>query len=69
MNKKRIFIAMNVPRGLKNAAETRMKPFFDEKIVRVSKREGWHIALVFYGCLNETGLNALKDVLDETVLL
>lgn len=67
MERKRIFIAINIPDDLKNTLEARMKPFYGEKTVRVSKKEGWHITVVFCGYLNETETDILGEILNETV--
>jgi len=62
MPKRRIFIAIQIPEELKNAAEIYIKSFFNDKNVRISKREGWHITVVFCGYLNENELEKLKEI-------
>ena len=62
MPKRRIFIAIQVPEELKNAAEFYLKPFFDDKNIRIPKKEGWHITLVFCGYLEEEELKKVKEI-------
>jgi len=67
MDKRRIFIAIDVPGALKNIAESYLEPFFKERSVRIPKKEGWHITVVFCGYLDETETGALQDVVEKAV--
>lgn len=62
MPKKRIFIAIQIPEELKSAAEFYIKPFLDDKNIRIPKREGWHITLVFCGYLDGEELGKVKEI-------
>jgi len=63
--KRRIFIAIQIPEELKNLAEVYLKPFLDNKNLRIPKKEGWHITLVFCGYLEEEKINKLKDTAEK----
>lgn len=63
--KRRIFIAINVPDGLKNILEGIIAPFYRERFVRIPKRDGWHVTLVFCGSLHETEIERLKRLVER----
>lgn len=67
MDKKRIFIAIDVPNELKDTLENSLEPFFNERFVRIPQRESWHITLVFCGYLNETEVEILKEIAARAV--
>ncbi len=67
MNKRRIFIAIEVPEEVKNVAEAYLNPFFKEGCVRIPDKEGWHITVVFCGYLDETEIKVLQGVVDKAV--
>ena len=60
--KRRIFIAIQIHEGVKNAAEVYLKPFFSDKNIRIPKKEGWHITLVFCGYLEEEELKKVREI-------
>ncbi len=62
MPKRRIFIAIQVPEELKNTAEFYLKPFFGDKNIRIPKKEGWHITLVFCGYLDDREVEVLVEI-------
>ncbi len=62
MPKRRIFIAIKVPEEMKNAAEAYLRPFFNDKNIRILKRGGWHITVVFCGYLSEKELEKTKEI-------
>lgn len=62
MPKRRIFIAIQIPKELKNIAEIYLKPFFRDKNLRIPKKEGWHITVVFCGYLAEEELKTLEEI-------
>ncbi len=62
MLKRRIFIAIQIPEEVKNIAENYIKPFISDKNIRIPKREGWHITLVFCGYLDEEELRKVKEI-------
>lgn len=63
MSKQRIFIAIQVPEELKNTAEFYLKPFLNDRNIRIPKREGWHITLVFCGYLDDEEIEELKKII------
>jgi 2'-5' RNA ligase len=65
--KYRIFIAIDLPDELKNIAEAYIELFYKENFVRIPKREGWHITLIFCGYLNETEIDLLKEIIEKIV--
>lgn len=77
MPKRRIFIAIQVPEELKNAAEFYMKPFFpagsgsafggNDRNMRIPKREGWHITVIFCGYFDEKEVEELKKIIKSVV--
>jgi 2'-5' RNA ligase len=72
MPKHRIFIAIQVSEEVKNAGEFYLKPFLsarggsafggNDKNIRIPKREGWHVTLVFCGYLDEKEIEELKKI-------
>lgn len=68
MPKQRIFIAIQVPEELKNTAEFYMKPFLDDRDIRIPKREGWHITVVFCGYLEEEELKKVREIINSVAL-
>lgn len=60
--KRRIFIAIQMPEELKNTAEFYLKPFFNDRNIRIPKKEGWHITLLFCGYLDEKEIEELKKI-------
>jgi 2'-5' RNA ligase len=68
MPKKRIFIAIQVPEELKNTGEFYLKPFFGDKNIRIPKKEGWHITLVFCGYLDDKDTEKLKEIVKDIAL-
>ena len=67
MNKKRIFVAINIPDSLKNSLENYLEPFFKENPVRITDKLGWHVTVVFCGYLHETQITAMEEALEEKV--
>lgn len=65
MPKKRIFIAIQTPEELKNAAEFYLKPFFGDRNLRIPKKEGWHITVVFCGYFDEREIEELKKITEK----
>ena len=65
MPRRRIFIAIQIPEGVKNSAEFYLKPFFGDKNIRIPKKEGWHITLVFCGYLDDEEIEALKEIVKK----
>lgn len=68
MPKCRIFIAVQVPEEVKNAAEFYLKPLLDDRNLRIPKREGWHITVVFCGYLDENEIEELGKVVETAAL-
>ncbi len=78
MPKRRIFIAIQVPEELKNAAEFYLKPFFPPEAdpplaengrnIRIPKKERWHITLVFCGYLEEEELKKVREIVNSIAL-
>ncbi len=62
MSKRRIFIALQVSEELKNTAEAYLEPFFNDKNIRIPKREGWHITVVFCGYLDDKEMEVLAEI-------
>ncbi len=62
MPKRRIFIAIQVPEELKNVAEVYLKPFLNDRNIKIPKKEGWHITLVFCGYLEEEELKKIREI-------
>ncbi|MBI4691951.1 MAG: RNA 2',3'-cyclic phosphodiesterase [Candidatus Terrybacteria bacterium] len=60
--KHRIFVAIDIPEELKNAAEAHIGEFYKNKLVRVVERENWHITVAFCGYLDDEKLNKLKEI-------
>ncbi len=67
MLKKRIFIAIQIPEEVKNIAENYIKPFTGDKNIRIPKRKGWHITLVFCGYLEEKELGKVREIVGNIV--
>lgn len=67
MPKRRIFIAIQTPEELKNAAGFYMKPFFNDRNMRIPRREGWHITVVFCGYFDEKEVEELKKITKSVV--
>ncbi len=67
MEKRRIFLAIDIPDKLKNIAESCIHPFYKEKFVRIPEKEGWHITVVFCGYLDETEIKALEVITARAV--
>ena len=65
MPKRRIFIAIQVPEELKNAAEAYLGPFFNDRNTRIPKREGWHITVVFCGYLDDKEVEVLAGIVKD----
>ncbi len=65
MPKRRIFIAVQVSDELKNAAEAYLGPFFDDRNIRIPKREGWHITVVFCGYLDNKEVEVLAEIIKD----
>lgn len=42
-----------------------MKPFLNDRNIRIPKREGWHITLVFCGYLDEKEIEELKKIIEN----
>ena len=61
LSKHRIFVAIDIPEGLKNVAEKYLGRFYKNPLVRVVKKENWHITVDFCGYLNDEELNKLKE--------
>jgi 2'-5' RNA ligase len=61
MKKHRIFIAIDIPEGLKDVAEKEIEGFYKNPLARAVERENWHITLVFCGYLDEEKLKELKE--------
>ncbi len=58
-------MAIQVPEELKNAAEFYLKPFFNDRNIRIPKKEGWHITLVFCGYLDDKEIEELKKIVEN----
>ncbi len=67
MPKKRIFIAIQIPEELKNILENHLKPFLNNRNLRISKKEGWHITLVFCGYFDGKEIEALIEIVKNVV--
>jgi 2'-5' RNA ligase len=67
MKKHRIFIAVQIPEKLKKILNSYLKPFLSNSLIRVPKKENWHITVCFCGYLNEEEINLLKGVVEEVV--
>jgi len=77
MPKRRIFIAIQVPEELKNTAEFYMKPFFpakggsafggNDRDIKIPRKEGWHITVVFCGYFDEKEVEELKKIIKSIV--
>ena len=68
MPKRRIFIAVQVPEEVKNTAEFYLKPFLNDRNIRIPKKEGWHITLIFCGYLDDKEETALEEIVKRAVL-
>lgn len=78
MPKQRIFIAIQIPEEVKNTAEFYLKPFFpleadppsaeNDRNIRIPKKEGWHITVVFCGYLDEKETEELKKIVGSIAL-
>ncbi len=68
MPRRRIFIAIQVPEELKNTAKAYLGPFFNDKNMRIPKREGWHITVVFCGYLDDKEMEALTEIVKDVCL-
>ncbi len=68
MEKYRIFIAIDVPEELKSIAEKYIEPILGDKHIRIPKKEGWHITVVFCGYLDEKEIGALVGIAENAVL-
>jgi 2'-5' RNA ligase len=68
MPKRRIFIAIQVSEELKNTAEFYMKPFFDDRNIRIPRKEGWHITVIFCGYFNEKEIEELGKIVKGIAL-
>ena len=42
-----------------------MKPFLNDRNIRIPKREGWHITLVFCGYLEEEELKKVREIINS----
>ncbi len=67
MEKRRIFLAIDIPGKLKNIAGSCIRPFYEEKFVRIQEKEGWHITVVFCGYLDETEIKAFEVIMAGAV--
>lgn len=65
MQKRRIFISIDIPEELKTILEGYIQPFFKSESARVVRRDQWHITLVFCGDIDEEKLDKLKDRLQN----
>lgn len=68
MPKKRIFIAIQIPEEVKNIAENYIEPFMGDKNIRIPRKEGWHITLVFCGYLEEEELKKVREIVNSIAL-
>jgi 2'-5' RNA ligase len=61
MADKRIFVSIDIPKKLKETAQKHIEPFYENSLARVTKKENWHITVVFCGYLTEEELESLKE--------
>lgn len=67
--KKRVFLAINLPNGIKNKIETeieKIKPFFDSG-ARFLQRENWHLTLSFLGYQDDQSINLILRAMQTIV--
>ncbi len=65
MHKRRIFIAIQVPEELKNAAKFYLKPLLNDINTRIPKKEGWHITLIFCGDIDDKEEAVLEEIVKK----
>ncbi len=68
MGKYRIFIAIQVTEELKNILENHLMPFLNNRNLRIPKKEGWHITVVFCGYLDDKEVEVLSEIVKDICL-
>jgi len=50
--KHRVFVAIEIPKKLKNVTEKYLGEFYKNSLARVVEKKNWHITVVFCGYLD-----------------
>jgi RNA 2',3'-cyclic 3'-phosphodiesterase len=66
MNKKRVFIAINLPKKIKDSLFS-FRNQYSEIPARWTKKENLHITLFFIGYVSEKNMEKMKKAVEETV--
>ena len=65
MQKRKIFVSIDIPDKLGDTAEESINDFYSNPLARTAKRENMHITVVFCGYLADKELEKLKAAAEK----